>query len=110
MVDFDLQLAATLGRTTLDAAAAGWMVFDYINSIDQNISFTFSRRGIAVGAPQPFCTIKAQAKYIDLHLTNQARGNKNSSEIKSIRYKLKSMADMPPDLRQQIARFAANQL
>jgi len=62
--DIELQLNECLGRTTVDAAAAGLHLIDFITGLNQNISWTLSRGRIDFRAERPFCSLYPRSNHI----------------------------------------------
>jgi len=109
IIDFDFQLSASLGNTTVDAAAAGWLLVDLITRIDNRIQCTFSENRIAFGRPHPFCVIEPRTDHIAGRLTAHSSGNGRSGAERAHQFRLASMADMTPALQQRIARAAGTE-
>ena len=63
-MDIDLELDAYLSRTTVDAAAAGLHLLDFITSLSQGVTWSLQRGRIDFKAERPFCTLRPAKNYI----------------------------------------------
>jgi hypothetical protein len=63
-MDSDLQLDAYLSRTTIDAAAAGLHLLDFITGLSQGITWSLHRGRIDFAAERPFCTLRPAKTHI----------------------------------------------
>ena len=69
-MDMDLQLDACLSRTTVDAAAAGLHLLDFITGLSQSVTWALHRGQIDFAAERPFCTLRPAKKYITCQIPN----------------------------------------
>ena len=63
-MDIDLELDACLSRTTIDAAAAGLHLLDFITGLSQGITWSLHRGRIDFAAERPFCTLRPAKNHI----------------------------------------------
>ena len=63
-MEIDLQLDACLSRTTIDAAAAGLHLLDFITELSQGITWSLHRGQINFVAKRPFCTLRPTKTHI----------------------------------------------
>jgi hypothetical protein len=63
-LEIDLQLDACLSRTSIDAAAAGLHLLDFITSLSQSVSWSLQRGRIDFMAERPFCTLRPAKNHI----------------------------------------------
>ena len=63
-MEIDLQLDAYLSRTTVDAAAAGLQLLDFITSLSQGVTWSLQRGRINFVAKRPFCTLHPAKNHI----------------------------------------------
>jgi len=63
-MEIDLQLDAYLSRTTVDAAAAGLQLLDFITSLSQGVTWSLQRGQIDFVAERPFCTLRPAKNHI----------------------------------------------
>ena len=63
-MEIDLQLDACLSRTTVDAAAAGLHLLDFITGLSQTVSWSLQRGRIDFMAERPFCTLHPTKNHI----------------------------------------------
>ena len=64
MVDFEWQLTEYLGQTSLDAAAAGLHLLDWIVAMDDDIHWKAENGTIQFEASRPFCTLQPEPTFI----------------------------------------------
>ncbi len=67
-MEIDLELDAYLSRTTVDAAAAGLQLLDFITGLSQGITWTLHRGQIDFAAARPFCTLRPAKNHITCQL------------------------------------------
>ena len=63
-MDINLELDAYLSRTTIDAAAAGLHLLDFITGLNQGITWSVQRGRIDFAAERPFCTLRPAKNHI----------------------------------------------
>lgn len=63
-MEINLELDTYLSRTTVDAAAAGLELLDFITSLSQGITWTLHRGQIDFAAARPFCTLRPTKTHI----------------------------------------------
>lgn len=63
-MEIDLQLDAYLSRTTVDAAAAGLHLLDFITGLSQGVTWSLHRGRIDFVAERPFCTLRPTQNHI----------------------------------------------
>ncbi|GJM42936.1 MAG: hypothetical protein DHS20C20_32180 [Ardenticatenaceae bacterium] len=63
-MDIDLELDTYLSRTTVDAAAAGLHLLDFITELSQGITWSLHRGKINFVAERPFCTLRPAKNHI----------------------------------------------
>lgn len=63
-MDIELQLDACLSRTTVDAAAAGLHLLDFITGLSQGVTWSLHRGRIDFAAERPFCTLRPTKSHI----------------------------------------------
>ncbi len=78
-MEIDLQLDACLSRTTVDAAAAGLHLLDFITGLSQGVTWSLHRGQIDFVAERPFCTLRPAKT----HLTCQIPGTKTAVRLTS---------------------------
>lgn len=78
-MEIDLELDACLSRTTLDAAAAGLHLLDFITGLSQGITWSLHRGRIDFAAERPFCTLRPAKT----HITCQIPGAKTAVRLTS---------------------------
>ena len=83
-MDIDLQLDAYLSRTTVDAAAAGLHLLDFITSLSQGVTWSLHRGRIDFAAERPFCTLHPTKS----HITCQVPGSDTAVRGSFLRYPL----------------------
>jgi len=69
-MEIDLQLDAYLSRTTVDAAAAGLHLLDFITGLSQGVTWSLHRGRIDFLAERPFCTLRPAKNYITCQIPN----------------------------------------
>ncbi|MCA9897601.1 MAG: hypothetical protein H6654_05665 [Ardenticatenaceae bacterium] len=67
-MDIDLELDACLSRTTIDAAAAGLHLLDFITGLNRGITWSLHRGRIDFAAERPFCTLRPAKNHISCQL------------------------------------------
>lgn len=82
MIDFDIQLTEYLGQTTIDAAAAGLHLIDWIVGMDEGIQWTVQNGCIQFETTQPFCTLQPQPNHILCTLHDN--GHTRSVSVKTV--------------------------
>jgi hypothetical protein len=78
-MEIDLQLDAYLSRTTVDAAAAGLHLLDFIVGLSQGVTWSLQRGRIDFVAGRPFCTLRPAKT----HITCQIPGTKTAVRLTS---------------------------
>ena len=76
-MDHELQLDACLSRTTVDAAAAGLHLLDFITGLSQGVTWTLRRGRIDFRAKRPFCTLRPNKN----HITCQIPGTETAVRL-----------------------------
>lgn len=79
-MEIDLELDTCLSRTTLDAAAAGLHLLDFITSLSQGITWSLHRGQIDFTAARPFCTLRPAKN----HITCQIPGTKTAVRLTNL--------------------------
>ena len=79
-MDIDLQLDAYLSRTTVDAAAAGLHLLDFITGLSQGVTWSLHRGRIDFLAERPFCTLRPAKN----HITCQIPDTKTAVHLTSL--------------------------
>lgn len=67
-MDIDLELDACLSRTTVDAAAVGLHLLDFITGLSQGVTWSLHRGRIDFAAKRPFCTLRPAKTHITCQL------------------------------------------
>lgn len=67
-MDIDLELDACLSRTTVDAAAAGLHLLEFITGLSHGITWSLHRGRIDFKAERPFCTLRPAKNHIACHV------------------------------------------
>lgn len=78
-MEIDLQLDAYLSRTTVDAAAAGLHLLDFIVGLSQGVTWSLQRGRISFVAERPFCSLHPTKN----HITCQIPGTKTAVRLTS---------------------------
>ena len=78
-MEIDLQLDACLSRTTVDAAAAGLHLLDFITGLSQGVTWSLRRGQIDFLAERPFCTLRPAKT----HITCQIPGTQTAVRLTS---------------------------
>ncbi len=73
IADFHWQLTEYLGKTTVDAAAAGLQLLDWLAAMDETIVYTVTHGRIHLKSPRPFCTLHPQATHIACRVHDNGR-------------------------------------
>ena len=79
MVENHWTLTKYLSRTTIDAAAAGLQLMDWIAAIDENISYNLTNGRIQFKAKKPFCTLHPHSDAITCHI--HTNGHSQSMQL-----------------------------
>ena len=69
-MDIDLELDAYLSRTTIDAAAAGLHLLEFITGLSQGVTWSLHRGRIDFAAKRPFCTLRPAKNHITCQIPN----------------------------------------
>lgn len=98
MVDMNWQLTEYLSQTTVDAAAAGLQLLDWITLLDEQVSWTAQNGRIQFRSPhqppnRPFCTLQPTTDAVVCILHYPSR---------SQRHTLTHLSDIQAALHQEI--------
>lgn len=75
MVDTNWRLTEYLGKTTIDAAAAGLQLIEWVTALDQNIACTLANGRIHFQASRPFCTLYPKTDHIACRIHHHGRAH-----------------------------------
>lgn len=93
MVDLDIKISTTLGQTTLDAAAVGWLLVDFITGLDEQIKLSTRNGRIQFRTKRPFCELQPASDTLICHVHHH--GHSRTAH-------LHTLTDLNPDLQHAI--------
>ena len=100
ILDFNWQLTETFAQTTIDAAAAGFHLFDWLTTLNDDVSWQTQTNGrIQFQAVQPFCTLHPNPEAIACTIHHNGR-----TQVKTIA----SMADVNETLQAHLLNAYIN--
>lgn len=75
MNDPNWQLTVYLGKTTIDAAAAGLQLIDWLTTQASDIKWTLANGRIQFRAAHPFCTLHPKAAHLTCRIHQNGRAH-----------------------------------